>query len=107
MYRHLGGGDREEANLALRLLTTAAARGPEHAHALLRGFDWDHKALAKLAKPARCGAPAASPPPTTSPLDCVAALRCSAWRLHVRSVLRNFVELHTTCTYAGLRKGTS
>jgi hypothetical protein len=54
MHRHLAG-DWEEANLALRVLTTTAARGPQHANALLRGLDWDHKALAKLAKPTRCG----------------------------------------------------
>jgi Ribosome 60S biogenesis N-terminal len=55
MYRHLGGGDWEEANLALRVLTATASRGPEHASALLRALDWDHKTLAKLSKPARCG----------------------------------------------------
>lgn len=55
MYRHLGTSNREEANLTLRMLTAIAARGPAQAGALLRGLDWQHKVLAKLAKPERWG----------------------------------------------------
>lgn len=50
LYRHLGG-DREEINLALALLTAAVRRGAAAAGQLAEALDFEHRSLQKLGKP--------------------------------------------------------
>ena len=52
IYRHLAASDRAEANAALHILAAVAGRGATSARLLLAAFDWEHKVLAKLARPA-------------------------------------------------------
>ena len=52
-HHHLSSGDHRRAAAALALLAAIASRGPVPAAELARGFDFDLKALAKLARPPR------------------------------------------------------
>ena len=52
-HHHLSSGDHRRATAALALLAAIASRGPVPAAELARGFDFDLKALAKLARPPR------------------------------------------------------
>lgn len=52
IYRHLAASDRAGANAALHILAAVAGRGATSARSLLAAFDWEHKVLAKLARPA-------------------------------------------------------
>ena len=53
-HHHLSSGDHRRATAALALLAAVASRGPAPAAELVRGFDFDLKALSKLARPPKC-----------------------------------------------------
>ena len=57
VHHHLSSGDPRRANAALALLAAITARGPAPAVELVRGFDFELKALPKLARPPRCSNP--------------------------------------------------
>ena len=53
LHHHLSSGDHRRPNAALALLSAITSRGPGPAEELVRGFDFDLKALSKLARPPR------------------------------------------------------
>ena len=53
VHHHLSSGDHRRAHAALAMLAAVASRGPAPAGELVRGFDFELKALPKLARPPR------------------------------------------------------
>lgn len=54
IYFHLSSGHHQRASAALALLAAVAGRGTAIAADLTRAFDFDQKALIKLARPPKC-----------------------------------------------------
>lgn len=51
---HLSSGHHQRSSAALALLAAIAGRGLGPAQDLARGFDFEQKALLKLARPPKC-----------------------------------------------------